>query len=76
MISIDSFGRRVETASKMIEKHNVEEHVETALHYMREHVFLTCVAVLGIYSVISWLNSWRKEVPMPSSSLSYLLIPR
>ena len=36
--------------------------IETALHHVRENVFLSCVGVLAIYSVASWVNSLQRRV--------------
>lgn len=59
---MDFFHGGIASANKFVTQYNVEGHVESVLHYMREHVFLSCVAVLGVYSIVSWLNALRKEV--------------
>jgi len=33
--------------------------VESVVHYVKEHILLSCVAAFAIYSVVSW--SWHQK---------------
>lgn len=70
MAAMEFFHGGITSANQFVREYNVEEHVENVVHYMREHVFLSFVAVLGVYSIASWLSAMRKEVLSHLSKLT------
>jgi len=55
-------------ATRLAARYELEEVVRRGLLYVREHTVLSCIVVLGVYSIISWLSALRKEVLFSSSS--------
>jgi hypothetical protein len=55
-------------ATRLAARYKLEEVVGRGLLYVREHTVLSCIVVLGVYSILSWLSALRKEVLLSSSS--------
>ena len=49
-------------SSLVMEPYYLSGLIETALHYLRENIFLSCLAALAIYSIASWINGLKRRV--------------
>jgi hypothetical protein len=60
--SLNTLSELPISSSPFMEHYHISGGIETTLHYVRENVVLSCIGVLAVYSIASWINGLQRRV--------------